>query len=73
MKFICIYCRKFVKRKQTTVNLELERVKTSNVHIEQYHRHCIFCNNEIYDAKLETKNIKRYVKEALKQEAKNAK
>lgn len=73
MKFICIHCRKFIKRKETTINLNLERIALSNVHIPVFHRHCKICNEEVYDARLERKNLNRYIKAYKKQEAKNAK
>jgi uncharacterized SAM-binding protein YcdF (DUF218 family) len=79
MKLICTYCREFKKKKDTKIYTELCRIGTSNFHIPSTYRICKKCGTEIYDLKLETKNLKNYIKQykfiqkQQNKESKNAK
>ena len=79
MKLICTHCRTYIKKKDTKVYKELTRIGTSNAHCYANYRVCNKCGTEVYDYKLEKKNIKEYVKQykftqkCTRQEVKNGK
>lgn len=79
MKLICTHCREFKKKKDTQTYTELCRIGTSNFHVSSTYRVCKKCGTEIYDLKLESKNLKKYLKqykfiqEQQNRENKNAK
>lgn len=63
MKLICIYCKEIIKKRNTKIFRELIRVGTSNMHTQVQYRICNKCGAEVWDAKLEEKNLKNYIKQ----------
>ena len=65
-KLICTNCREIKKKRQTKVYRQLMRVGTTSMHTVAYYRVCCACGTEIWDEKLELKNLKTYLKDYKK-------
>lgn len=66
MKLICVYCREFIKKKDTKITTVLERVGLTNVHVPCRIRSCNKCGNLLWDEKLEKEHLKLYTKAQAK-------